>query len=96
MKYFDFKTAAMLRVLDFDDMIILALLYDNYTGTQCGKILNISQPAVSQRTRRISSVLPFRLLRPEGRAITLTPEGRALASACKVAIKIMTESIIMR
>ena len=46
MKYFDFKTAAMLRVLDFDDMMILALLYDNYTGTQCGKILNISQPSV--------------------------------------------------
>lgn len=96
MKYFDFKTSAMLRVLDFDDMIILALLYDNHTGTQCGKILNISQPAVSQRTRKISSALPFRLLRPEGRDITLTPEGRVLASACKVAIKIITESIIVR
>lgn len=96
MKYFDFETAAILRILDFDDMIILALLYDNYTGTQCGKILNISQPAVSQRTTKISSVLPFKLLQPEGRAVSLTVEGRVLASACKVAIKIMTESIIMR
>jgi len=94
MKYFDFETAAALRVLDFDDMMILALLYDSHTGTQCSQILNISQPAVSQRTTKIASMLPFKLLRPEGRAIALTPEGRVLASACKVAIKIITESIM--
>lgn len=93
MKYFDYKTSSLLRALDFDDMTILALMYENVTGTNCAKILNITQPAVSQRMRKISGVLPFKLFNPEGRVIALTPEGRVFASACKVAIKIITQSI---
>lgn len=96
MKYFDLETAKHLKAFDFDDLVILALLYDNHTGTECGVILNITQPAVSQRMKKMTAVLSFPIFNPDGKRVVLTPKGRVLASACKVAIKIITESISLR
>jgi DNA-binding transcriptional LysR family regulator len=93
MKNFDFETAGKLRILDFDDMLMLALLHDGMSATNCAKVLCLSQPAVSQRMKKISESLDFAVFRPEGRRSGLTLEGRVMASACKVAIKIITDAV---
>lgn len=93
MKNFDFETAGKLRILDFDDMLMMALVHDGMTGTNCARVLYISQPAVSQRMKKITESLGFPIFRAEGRRSGLTLEGRVLASACKMAIKIITDAV---
>jgi LysR family transcriptional activator of glutamate synthase operon len=93
MKNFDFQACVCLRNLDFDDMLTMALLHDGMTVTNCSGVLHISQPAVSQRMRKISQSLDFKVFRAEGRKVALTLEGRVFASACKIAVKLITESI---
>jgi DNA-binding transcriptional LysR family regulator len=68
-----------IRKLDFDDLYILEQLYTGKKLTSIAKSLNISQPAVSQRLRKIEEVFKYQVISYEGRKIRLTYDGMDLA-----------------
>jgi DNA-binding transcriptional LysR family regulator len=82
-----------LRGLDIDDLLLLCYMYDGMTVTQTGKALNVTQPAISQRIKKMEDMLGFRVLRPNGKSKTLTLEASALAYAAKVALETICRSL---
>ena len=76
-----------LRGLDVDDMLLLCCLQDGLTVTQTGKALNVTQPAISQRIRKMECLLGFEILQRNGRSKALTLEALGVAYACKQALE---------
>ncbi len=78
-----------LRRLDFDDLWLLQELLQGKTLTQIASEMNISQPAISQRLRKLEDVFSVQLLRPQGRRLALTEEGVSIATKALGALKLM-------
>lgn len=76
-----------LRGLDLDDLLLLCYMQDGMTVTQTGKALNVTQPAISQRIKKMEDMLGFKILRSNGKSKTLTLEASAMAYACKSALE---------
>lgn len=68
-----------LRLLDFDDLLILRHLLRGETLSAAAKSLGLTQPAVTQRVRKIESILSFQLLEKHGRHARLTVVGESMA-----------------
>lgn len=68
-----------LRLLDFDDLLILRDLLRGETLSSAAKSLGLTQPAVTQRIRKIESLLNFQLLEKHGRQARLTHIGERFA-----------------
>jgi hypothetical protein len=54
----DMKKYANLRYLDFDDLILLTILYDGGTYKDCCAALQLTPPAISHRLRKIEGAIP--------------------------------------
>ncbi len=78
-----------LRRLDFDDLLLLQQLAEGDTLTRIAKTMNISQPAISQRLRKIEDVFAIALVKQDGRRVQLTEAGLALAINAGGALKLM-------
>src|SRR6478735_10985771 len=78
-----------LRRLDFDDLWLLQLLLEGKTLVSIASHLKISQPAVSQRLRKIEDVFLTPILTQKGRRLVLTDEGVALAEKARAALRIL-------
>jgi len=74
-----------LRGLDVDDLLILAMLFEEYTTCVISEKLGISQSAVSQRIRKMQSYLGTGII-TDTKKRTLTPEGQALGKDCRDAL----------
>jgi len=81
-----------LRLLDFDDLYLLRQLAagDSVVGT--ARHLGLTQPAVTQRLRKIEKVFGEPLVEKSGRQVKLTRTGVAICEKAMAAITAMTES----
>jgi len=77
-----------LRFLSFDDLFLLSYLKDGFSVTECAGQLGLTQPAVSQRVRKLGQVFRVDILKKQGRKSILTDEGHHLASRAKDVISI--------
>lgn len=80
-----------LRFLNFDDLFLLQLLLDGSTVTATAQRLGLTQPAVTQRLRKIEGIFGCKLMQRAGRRVRLTDEGRALCERASGAINLMGE-----
>lgn len=80
-----------LRFLNFDDLFLLQLLLEGATVTATAQRLGLTQPAVTQRLRKIEGIFGHKLMQRAGRRVRLTDEGRALCNRAVGAISLMGE-----
>ncbi len=78
-----------LRHLSFDDLYILSYLYQQKSTSEMASLLHVSQPAISQRLRKIGDALNLNLTIKSGRRLTLSPGGRELAKRAVEVINLM-------
>jgi len=76
-----------LRLLGYDDLLILMALGDGLTVTEAAKMIGVTQPAVTQRIRKISFVFgEENILEYRGRNASLTDAGRKASEKALKAI----------
>jgi DNA-binding transcriptional LysR family regulator len=80
---------ARLRLLDFDDLYLLRHLLEGQTLAATARRLGLTQPAVTQRVRKIERVFEGAILERVGRNVRLTPEGRAVCAKAASALSLM-------
>jgi DNA-binding transcriptional LysR family regulator len=78
-----------LRLLNFDDLFLMRLLQENTNITSIARQLNLTQPAVSQRIKKIETVFGYKLLEKAGRQLQFTTEGRSLCGRAAAALALM-------
>ena len=78
-----------LRHLDFDDLFLLTHLLDGYTIAATAKQLGLTQPAITQRVRKIERVWNSPILKKVGRHVRLTDEGKKVALQSAEALALM-------
>lgn len=64
---------------NIDDFVLLKLLLEKNKVCEIGKIMGLSQPAISQRLRSIGRRLSIKIHDRLGRGIILTAKGEQLA-----------------
>jgi DNA-binding transcriptional LysR family regulator len=84
-------TAAIgrLRLLDFDDLFLLKTLLTGATIADTARQLGLTQPAITQRVRKIERVFADALLQKVGRHVRLTAAGRAICQRAAEALSLM-------
>jgi len=85
------QAAERLRLLDFDDLYLLQSLQEGLTVAATAKLLGLTQPAVTQRLRKIERVFAEPLIERVGRYVRLTGEGRAICTKAAEALALMHE-----
>ena len=80
-----------LRLLDFDDLLILRHLLRGETLSAAAKSLGLTQPAVTQRVRKIESLLSFQLLEKHGRHSRLTVPGQRMARKVILVLELLEQ-----
>jgi DNA-binding transcriptional LysR family regulator len=86
-----FMTLAQLRYFSVDDLVILKYLTDmpSLTVTLIAEKMHLSQPAVSQRIRKMEEVLGEKLIERSGRGVKLTSFGVSHACRASAALTIL-------
>lgn len=79
-----------LRNLNFDDLYLLKYLSLGYSLTKAAMELHLSQPALSQRIKKMEGVFDLKLIRRNGRKISLTKEGELLCRKANEALAVMS------
>lgn len=84
-------TLNQLRFLSVDDLVILKFLSASplLTVTSIAEKMHLSQPAVSQRIRKMEGALGEKLIERSGRGIKLTIFGMAQAVRATEALNIL-------
>ena len=84
-------TLKQLRFFSVDDLVILKYLTDlpSLTVTSIAEKMHLSQPAVSQRIRKMEDVLGEKLIERSGRGIKLTSFGVIHACRASEALNIL-------
>lgn len=80
-----------LRHLDFDDLFLLSHLLSGKTIAATARQLGLTQPAVTQRVRKIERVFAEQILQKVGRHVRLTREGLAICHRAGEALKLMRD-----
>lgn len=80
-----------LRLLDFDDLFLLGHLLEGNTIAATAKQLGLTQPAITQRVRKIERVFGETILKKAGRHVRLTKEGRAICDKAADALSLMRD-----
>jgi DNA-binding transcriptional LysR family regulator len=80
-----------LRHLDFDDLFLLSHLLSGKTIAATARQLGLTQPAVTQRVRKIERVFEEQILQKVGRHVRLTREGLAICHRAGEALKLMRD-----
>ena len=68
-----------LRLLNVDDFMILRSLREGLSVTAIGHRMGLSQPAITQRVRKMEEAFELKILEKEGRGIKLSPDGQRIA-----------------
>jgi DNA-binding transcriptional LysR family regulator len=87
----DRSAISRLRLLDFDDLFLLSHLLEGSTIAATAKQLGLTQPAITQRVRKIERVFGEPILQKAGRHVRLTKEGRAICVKAADALSLMRE-----
>lgn len=82
-----------LRLLDFDDLYLLRLMLNGASVTGVAKQLGLTQPAITQRLRKIERVFQCAIVQKNGRSVTLTKEASALCERATAAISLMATEL---
>ncbi len=90
----DKAAGSRLRLLDFDDLFLLKHLLEGNTIVATAKQLGLTQPAITQRVRKIERVFAEPILAKAGRHVKLTKEGRAICTKAADALALMHEVTI--
>jgi DNA-binding transcriptional LysR family regulator len=83
------ERGANIRLLDFDDLLVLKSLLAGETVAATAKGLGLTQPAITQRVRKMERVFGTALLRKSGRHVKLTPFGAQLCTKAAEALSVM-------
>jgi len=78
-----------LRLLDFDDLFLLSHLLEGATIAATARQLGLTQPAITQRVRKIERVFGEPILQKAGRHVRLTKAGRAVCVKATDALALM-------
>ncbi|MEM9012533.1 MAG: LysR family transcriptional regulator [Pseudomonadota bacterium] len=68
----------MRRLLRFRDLEYLLAVADHFSFGKAAEALGVSQPTLSNQIRKVEETLGQRVLRREGRHVSVTPEGREI------------------
>jgi len=82
-----------LRLLDFDDLYLLRHLLDGLTVAATARKLGLTQPAITQRIRKIERVFEDSIIRKVGRHIQLTPLGEFICAKAADALVVMQDVV---
>jgi DNA-binding transcriptional LysR family regulator len=76
-----------LRLLSIDDLVILKYLSESQLGvTAIAGKMQLSQPAITQRIRKMEDIYRDKILSRKGRGVELTPFGIVLATRASAAL----------
>ncbi len=87
----DRSAGSRLRLLDFDDLFLLGHLLEGNTIAATAKLLGLTQPAITQRVRKIERVFEEPILQKAGRHVKLTPSGHAVCVKAADALAMMRQ-----
>lgn len=87
----DHSGVSRLRLLDFDDLFLLSHLLDGNTIAATARQLGLTQPAITQRVRKIERVFGQAMLQKAGRHVRLTRDGRAICVKARDALSLMRD-----
>ncbi len=87
----DRSAGSRLRLLDFDDLFLLGHLLEGNTIAATAKLLGLTQPAITQRVRKIERVFEEPILQKAGRHVKLTPSGHAICVKAADALALMRQ-----
>lgn len=87
----DQSEGSRLRLLDFDDLFLLGHLLEGNTIAATAKLLGLTQPAITQRVRKIERVFEEKVLQKAGRHVKLTPAGHAVCVKAADALALMRQ-----
>src|SRR3989475_12252826 len=77
--------------VDAADLAMLIRVVDAGGVTRAAEIMYVSQPAVTQRLRRLERVLGARLVERQGRRLALTDAGQAVLPLARQALQILEQ-----
>jgi len=83
-----------LRRLGVDDMIILRCLVLGQSVTETAKTLSITQPAVTQRIRKMCFVFGGDIIKRKFQGCDITPLGAKLGGMAINALEILEETLV--
>jgi len=81
-----------LRGMDVDDFLILDYIESGISVTETAKLLNVTQPAVSQRLAKIKDIVGFPIIFHIKRGIKLTEKGRRLSLAARQSLELIVSA----
>jgi len=79
----------LLRLLNFDDLFLMRQLLLSSTLTAAATSLNLTQPAATQRIRKIEKVFALTMFDRAGRGVTLTSEARTLCEQAESVLALL-------
>jgi DNA-binding transcriptional LysR family regulator len=83
-----------LRLLSIDDLVILKYLSETQLGvTAIAGKMQLSQPAITQRIRKMEDIYHDKILSRKGRGVELTPFGMVLATRASAALVVLDPSV---
>lgn len=81
-----------LRLMDIDDLFILRSLLEGQTVSETARSLGVTQPAVSQRLRKLAFVIGAKnVMTYHGRFAKMTEDGKVVAELAASALKILEQ-----
>ena len=84
-----FQDLNRFRSLDFDDLLLLKHLLEGESLTSIARNLCVTQPAISQRMRKLEWIYGIEILERFGRSVRLTGTGRAICTRAAAALSQM-------
>lgn len=86
-------TTDNLRFLSVDDLLILMhLSQENMSVTEVARKLQLTQPAVTQRLRKMEDAFGKKIIERKGRGVQLTAFGRNIAERATSALVVLQGS----
>ena len=83
-----------IRYLDIDDLIILRHFHQGIVNvSKVGRLVGLSQPALSQRLRKLEGAFGEKIVEPFGRGIKLTEFGERLSKRAADVINLLQQDI---
>lgn len=87
-------TTDQLRFLSIDDLLILMhLSQEGMSVTDVAKRLKLTQPAVTQRLRKMEDAFGQKIIERKGRGVQLTAFGRGISERATLALTALTGDI---
>lgn len=87
-------TTDQLRFLSIDDLLILMhLSEESMSVTDVAKKLKLTQPAVTQRLRKMEDAFGQKIIERKGRGVQLTSFGRTISDRATMALHALNGNI---